>query len=164
MNVATAAREATAQKLPRYVVTAGGLLWRRRAGQFYVCLISAPDRKFYSIPRAPVHEDERLTDAAVRVVREQTGFVGKAEKQLARASSPDGEVACLFLMECSDDPRFESAARKISAVWVPLDRAFDVLATASERSVIRRASLALAAPIDAVLPFEEPAIAATRTR
>lgn len=164
MNVATAAREATAQKLPRYVVTAGGLLWRRRAGQFFVCLVSSPDRRFSVIPRARVQEDERLSDAAVRVVREITGFVGKPEKQLARAASADGEIACLFLMACADDPRFESAARKMSATWVPIERAFDLLATPSERAVLRRAAAALSSPIDPELPFEIDDVPAAAAR
>lgn len=164
MTVATAPRTTTTQTLPRFVVTAGGLLWRRRAGQFFVCLVASPDRRFYEIPRAIVQEDERLSDAAIRIVRSVTGFLGKPEKQLARASSPTGEVACLFLMRCSDDPRFETAARKMTSTWVPLESAFDLLATQTERDVLRRAALALAQPIDEELPFEEEVLATAKAR
>ena len=136
-------------------MTAGGLLWRRRAGEFYVCLVASPDRRFCEIPRGPVLEGERPSDAAARIVRSVTGFFGKPEKPLARAVSANGEIACLFLLQCSGDPSFESAARTMTARWVPIERAFDLLATSAERNVVRRAATALTQPIGTELLSDE---------
>lgn len=153
MTLAIAARKATAQS-PRYAVTAGGVLWRRRAGELCVCLVTS-ERRFCEIPCGLVHEDERLSDAAVRIVRSATGFLGKPGKQLARAVSDEREISCLFLLQCSDDARFESATPRTDAIWLPLEQAFDLVPTASARIVIRRAATALAAPIDPRLAFED---------
>lgn len=150
------ARQTTTQSLPKPVfVTAGGVLWRRRAGEVEVCVISSPDRRTCAIPRGQVHEDERLSDSAVRCVRELTGYAGKPGRQLARASSEGGEVACLFLLQCNEGSRYESAARKITALWMPLTRAMDSLGTSAERTILRRAAEALVERVDPPLPFHE---------
>ena len=162
----TVSRNAATQPLPRpmqVLVTAGGLLWRRRKdGTIEVCLLSTPDRKRWMVPRGRVHEDERLEDAAVRAVHDLTGYLGKPGRQLARAASESGEIAYLFLLPCSHDDHFVNAARKITASWVSLDRAMDVLEEPGERATIRRAAQALAEPIDATLPFFEELAAAAR--
>lgn len=145
----------TAQTLPKPVfVTAGGVLWRKRGGEVEVCLLASPDRSSYAIPRGHVQEDERLPESAVRAVRELTGYAGKPGKQLARAANEDGEVACLFLLQCDEGSRYESAARKITTSWVPLGHAFD-LVPPSQRTVVRRAAQALEQPVDPTLPFED---------
>lgn len=150
----TGAQEASAHSLPRPVfITAGGVLWRRRNGEIEVCLLASPDRTSCVIPRGHVQEDERLPDEAVRVVREMTGYVGKPGRQLARAANEDGEIACLFLLQCDESSRYETA-RRISSTWVPIGHAFD-LVPPSQRTIIRRAAQALEAPVDATLPFED---------
>lgn len=152
----TARQTTSTQSLPkRALVTAGGVLWRRRGGEVEVCVIAAPDRRACALPRGQVHEDERLSDSAIRCVRELTGYVGRPGRQLARAASEDGEVACLFLLKCNEGSRYESVARKITALWVPLTRAMDSVATASERTILRRAAEALAERVDPVLPFDD---------
>ena len=152
----------TAQTLPKPVfVTAGGVLWRKRGGEVEVCLLASPDRSSYVIPRGQVQEDERLPESAVRAVRELTGYAGKPGRQIARAANEDGEVACLFLLQCDEGSRYESAARKITTSWVPLGRAFD-LVPPSQRTVVRRAAQALEQPVDPTLPFDDvlaPALA-----
>jgi 8-oxo-(d)GTP phosphatase len=154
MTMVTARQTADTQTLPKPVfVTAGGVLWRRRGGEVEVCLVASPDRRNCAIPRGQVHEDERLSDSAIRAVRELTGYVGRPGRQLARAASEDGEVACLFLLKCDEGSRYESAARKITALWVPLARAMDQVTTPSERTILRRAAEALAERVDPVLDF-----------
>lgn len=152
----TARQTTNTQSLPKRVfVTAGGVLWRRRGGEVDVCLVASPDRRTCTIPRGQVHEDERLSDSAIRCVRELTGYVGKPGRRLARAANEDGEVACLFLLKCNEGSRYESAARKITALWVPLTRAMDSVATTAERIVIRRAAEALSERVDPILAFDD---------
>ena len=161
MTMVTARQTTNTQSLPKPVfVTAGGVLWRRRGGEVEVCLVASPDRKRCALPRGAVHEDERLSDCAVRSVREITGYVGKPGRQLARAASEEGEVACLFLLQCNEGSRYESTARKITALWLPLTRAMDSLGTTAERTVLRRAAEALAEHVDPALPFDAPMPAA----
>ena len=178
------------QTLPRplqVLVTAGGLLWRRRAGVIdprlvgrrppgalssslasgsliEICLLSTPDRSRWMVPRSRVHEDERAEEAAVRAVHDLTGYLGTPGKQLARAASEDGEVAYLFLLESDREGRFVNTARKITASWTTLDRALDLLESPIERAVVRRAAQALSEPIDARLPFENVGAVAAASR
>ena len=145
----TAAQSALTQTLPRAMqvhVTAGGLLWRRRNGEAEICLLASPERMTAIVPRGRVHEDERLEDAAVRAVFDLTGYLGRPDRQLARGEGEDGEVAYFFLLHCPTDERFVNAARKITAVWMPLARALDAVSSDAERAVIRRAAQALHAP------------------
>lgn len=144
MTMMTAARSTTTQRLPiPFFVTAGGVLWRHRRGALEVCLIVSPERCTCVLPRSRVHEDERLTDSAVRAVRELTGYVGTPGFEVARAANEDGEVACLFLLQWNGLSRYESVVGKVTAMWVPPARALELLGTAAERAVIRRAAEAL---------------------
>lgn len=145
----TPAPDPTAQPL-RVLVTSGGLLWRRRAGEIEVCLLS-PDLRRWVIPRGRVHEDERLEEAAVRTVHDLTGHIGRAGRPLARAASADGEVSYLFLLRCAGGERFVNPARKAGVLWTSIPRAYERLASSTERAVLRRAALALTGPVEPAL-------------
>lgn len=56
------------------VLAAGAVCWRRKSGRLEVLVISRPSHQDVSLPKGKVDEGESLPEAAVREVREETGF------------------------------------------------------------------------------------------
>lgn len=56
------------------VLAAGAVCWRRRGRTTEVLVISRPRHRDVSLPKGKVEETESLPEAAVREIREETGF------------------------------------------------------------------------------------------
>lgn len=142
--MATAVREVQPQSLHTATITSGGILWRRGAsGSVEVCLAHSTSTfgDSFAIPRGAVHEDERVADAAVRRVYEQTGLGGRAPRPLGRLSFATGEIAYLHLLRA---PRGASTPKNAS--WVPVASAPRLVETDGEREVLTRIAAIFAEP------------------
>jgi len=58
----------------REQVSAGGVVFRRRAGRTHVALISVGERRRWQLPKGLVGAGETFERAALREVREETGL------------------------------------------------------------------------------------------
>lgn len=119
-------------------ITSGGILWRRAAsGEIEVCLSRASDR--WSIPRGPVHEDERLEDAAIRHVQLRSRRAGRTQRRFERVTLTPGEHCFFFLLRGTGTEPLRG-----SCEWVPLSVAIRTVATEGERRVLLEALDAIA--------------------
>lgn len=124
-------------------VTAGGVLWRRGAGDAEICLVRDVDGSL-RVPRGVVHEDERLSEAAARAVLLATGFAGRSRAVLGRLVGP-GEIAHLFLIELTRAARsMFGSAEEIE--WVPAAKAAARIPNEAERQLVQAAAEALTEP------------------
>lgn len=109
------------------IVSAGGIVWRKTDKEFQVKLIYT-SKKYWTLPKGRVEENEDIKKAAIREVWEESGvqakidlFVGNAEWKL---KSGETKIVHLYLMELikdgePNDPDGES----VRAEWKSLHEA-----------------------------------------
>ncbi|HLK11786.1 MAG TPA: NUDIX domain-containing protein [Candidatus Binatia bacterium] len=146
----TAVRPPLAREL-----SAGGLVYRRRGGRWTVVLAArrppGRDVLVWGIPKGHVEPGERVVDAALREVREETGMLATAERPLGDVTywyarrDPDGRPVRVlkrvrfYLMRWRGG-RFADRDAEMDAVrWFALDAAEARVAFANERALLRRA-------------------------
>jgi len=141
--------------------SAGGLVYRRRAGDVSVALAGRrhpqSGRLVWTIPKGHLEAGESSEDAARREVREETGLEAEIEGKLGDVTywyarrNDDGTFRRIwkrvrfFLMRHTGG-RFADRDAEMDAVrWVPIAEAPAVAAYENERVLLRRARELLAA-------------------
>ncbi len=143
------------------VVSAGGLVYRRREGRVDVVLAGRrrpTGEMVWGIPKGHLESGESVPEAAVREVREETGIAGDIEAELGdirytyvayEGGSRRQRVAKqvhFFLMRAVGG-RFADRDAEMDAVrWVPIQGAEAVMTYENERALLRRARALIGAP------------------
>ena len=135
-------------------VSAGGVIYRRHAGQIEIALIHVRNR--WGLPKGHVEEGERVEEAALREVREETGLEGKLERKLGdirysyHDKTDNGEPIRIYkrvffyLMSYMRGDVSDHDHESDEARWFPIDRAMSELRFATERRMVFRAGALLA--------------------
>jgi 8-oxo-dGTP pyrophosphatase MutT (NUDIX family) len=141
--------------------SAGGLVYRRRAGEVSVVLVARHHPKTgklaWTIPKGHLEEGESSEDAARREVREETGVEAEIEGKLGDVTywyarrNDDGTARRIwkrvrfFLMRHTGG-RFEDRDAEMDAVkWVAVADAAGIAAYENERMLVLRARELLSA-------------------
>jgi uncharacterized protein involved in tolerance to divalent cations/8-oxo-dGTP pyrophosphatase MutT (NUDIX family) len=145
------------EREPRTVneVSAGGVIYRRGASGFEIALIHVRSR--WGLPKGHVEEGERVEQAALREVREETGLEGKLARKLGdirysyRDKTKEGEPIRIakrvhfFLMRYMRGDVRDHDHEADDARWFPIDQAIKQLKFATERKMVHRAIAMLTA-------------------
>ncbi|HEX8747973.1 MAG TPA: NUDIX hydrolase [Pyrinomonadaceae bacterium] len=131
-------------------VSAGGVVFRTRAGKLYVALISVGEQARWQLPKGIVEKNEPHEAAAMREVREETGletemvapidtveywyFSGSGEKRVRFH-----KFVHFFLLRYKSGRTTEHDSEVNEARWIEILKAEEMLAFASEKSIIARA-------------------------
>jgi 8-oxo-dGTP pyrophosphatase MutT (NUDIX family) len=134
----------------RHEVSAGGVLVRRGEGQPEVVLAARRTRRgelAWGLPKGLIEEGESHEEAAVREIREETGYEGRIVASLDRIAYWfvwEGErvhkVVYFFLMEHTGGDPAERDAEMEDVAWFPLREAGEVAAFHSEQEILRQAA------------------------
>jgi len=130
-------------------VSAGGVIYRKNSDAFEVALIYARNR--WGLPKGHVEERERVDQAALREVREETGLEGKLIRKLGdirysyRDKTKKNEpiriykrVHFFLLRYIKGDVRYHDHEVD-DARWFPIEQAIKQLKFATERRMVHRA-------------------------
>ena len=131
-------------------VSAGGVTFRKRAGKIYVALISVGDNARWQLPKGLVEKSEPHEAAAMREVREETGLETEMVAPIDTVEywyiSGSGEKRIrfhkfvhFFLLRYKSGKTTEHDAEVNEARWVEIRKAEELLAFASEKSIVARA-------------------------
>lgn len=126
--------------VPFVIEAAGGLVWRTSpAGDLEVLLIARPGRRGWSLPKGKLHRNEEALDAAVREVREETGFrceVGPeiAETRYLDRKGRDKRVRYWAMQVVSG--RFRRNDEVDDVCWCLLDQAASRLAELHDAAML----------------------------
>lgn len=132
-------------------VSAGGVVYRRVAGEAEVAIIRVGPKRRWQLPKGIVDEGEKPEETAVREVREEAGVDARLVAPLETieywyaGDARDGrrvrfhKFVHLFLLEYRSGDVADHDHEVDEARWVPLADAATMLSFESERKAMRQA-------------------------
>ena len=131
-------------------VSAGGVVYRRDGDGIEVVLASRRTRRgeiAWGLAKGGIEEAESLEDAAVREVREETGYTAAIEASLGDTryfyvweETRISKTVHFFLMRYTGGDPEDRDDEMEEIRWFPLDRALKRAAYRGEREVLARAA------------------------
>ena len=130
-------------------VSAGGVIYRKNTDNLEIALIHVRNR--WGLPKGHIEEGERVEEAALREVREETGLEGKLMRKLGdirysyRDKSKAGEAIRIYkrvffyLMRYLRGDVRDHDHEVDDARWFPITQAINQLKFATERKMVHRA-------------------------
>jgi 8-oxo-dGTP pyrophosphatase MutT (NUDIX family) len=131
-------------------VSAGGVVYRKRASGIEVALIKVGPIIRWQLPKGIVDQGETPEEAALREVREETGLVAKIEWPIETieywyvSSGKTGKVRYhkfvhFFLMKYRSGKTDDHDHEVLEARWVSIIDAIRMLSFKSERELVEKA-------------------------
>ncbi len=134
-------------------VSAGGVIYRKNSDYLEIALIHVRNR--WGLPKGHIEEGERVEEAALREVREETGLEGKLVRKLGdirysyRDKSQEGEPVRIYkrvffyLMRYLRGDVRDHDHEVDDVRWFPIAQAMNQLKFATERKMVHRATTLL---------------------
>ena len=148
MSPTPVANAGESAKIKADVFAAGAVLWRDFTGQLEVLLIHRPKHKDWSFPKGKVDKGETLPEAAVREVREETGYIIHLGLPLPDARYTVGKKLTKHVKYWSAEvtttqkPAADNPKEVDEGRWLPIDQAIKKVSRHSDREQLEKLKLA----------------------
>jgi len=121
------------------IFAAGGVLWRGVPGASAVAVVHRPRHGDWVLPKGKLDPGERWQDAALREVREETGFeadLGEFAGVVSYAVSGIPKVVLFWNMRCRGESAFTPSEEVDQVVWLEPEEAMQRLDHEGERLLL----------------------------
>ncbi len=126
--------------------SAGGVLYRIQDSKVYIVLIETGNGRILSLPKGLVNKGEKVEEAALREVYEETGCrgriiepLGKIEYWYYREGFRIHKFVYYFLMEYIEGNVEDQDWEVERAYWIPADEAVNIMSYKNEGEIVQRA-------------------------
>lgn len=130
-------------------VSSGGVIFRKTDGSpVEVSLVSVRDGSTWCLPKGVIDQGETPEMTAVREVREETGLLGNVVDKLGSISywyyikgenTKCRKTVHFFLMRYVSGSTSDHDAEVSDAVWLPIEKALEVITYKGDRSILEKA-------------------------
>lgn len=124
------------------VRAAGGVVHREGASGVEVIVVHRPRYDDLSLPKGKLLRGESHRDAALREVKEETGFDCELEDELPEVAYVDSlgrpKIVRYWMMRAVAEETFHPTAEVDEVRWVPLEEASEMLTYPHDRKLIRQ--------------------------
>lgn len=121
------------------VQAAGGLLWRKNNGSYEIAIIYRNRYADWSLPKGKLHNGETWKQAALREVKEETGYTAQIvgfAGAVSYAVSTGIKVVCFWHMLPVGSPSDLLDDEVARVVWLPVEDARDKLQYPLEKALL----------------------------
>ncbi len=115
-------------------------MWRRGAEGPVVAVVHRPRHADWGLPKGKLDAGERWQDAALREVREETGYhaeLGEFAGVVAYETQGAPKIVLFWNMRAHGEPSFEPGEEVDAVEWLPLEEAVRRLDYSDERELLR---------------------------
>lgn len=129
----------------RRVVSAGGVVLWKRDNDIFICLVKRRNKGVWILPRGRIEENEYMEETVIREIKEETGIEAKIIKKIGVInysfySSKDkvtyDKIVHFYLLKLDKQQDFIPNQEIEEKIWVPLDKAKDILSYEAEKKII----------------------------
>lgn len=127
----------------RHERSAGGLVLKRENGEYHGLVIGRNFPRIWSLPKGHVEPDERIEEAAVREVFEETGIEAQIIDKLSdirywfySGKVRHSKVVHFYLMRYAGGRPTPQTGEVDEATWLRLDTMSDALTHDNERRLV----------------------------
>ena len=132
----------TAEEGKPDITAAGGVVLRRERGRTRIAVIHRPKYMDWSLPKGKLEQGEAWQEAALREVKEETGFDAEAARELSPVSYRDrkgrSKLVRYWLMSPLDG-KFKPGSEVDELRWLTRREAVGLLAYDHDRDLVRKA-------------------------
>ncbi len=124
---------------PKVVFAAGGLLWRAETGRSPLALVHRPRHGDWALAKGKLDPGERWQDAALREVREETGFdaeLGEFAGVVCYVTRALPKIVLFWNMRARGPSSFTPSEEVDQVVWLSPEEAIARLDHAGERELV----------------------------
>jgi 8-oxo-dGTP diphosphatase len=118
---------------------AGGILWRKKNGGYEIALIFRSRYHDWSLPKGKLHNGESWKQAALREVKEETGYTAEVVGFAGAVSymlQTGTKVVCFWHMLPVGSPSDQLDDEVSKVEWLPIEAARDRLQYPLEKALL----------------------------
>ncbi len=128
--------------------SAGGVVYKRERGKYWICLIAKKNRRVWMLPKGRVNPDETPEETAVREVAEETGHKAKVQMLLDEIdyffywrenNTFYHKFVYFYLMPIEEENAYQRDKEADAVLWFTPEEAYKKATYINEKEVIRKA-------------------------